>query len=169
MNGILYYNIITFFIADQYFSPVVCFLMFNFGDLVGRIVAGWIRRVSVTCSATIGKSPKTYVIPFSSIPTGHIGLSSQHCQAFDLRTVKDQRLIQWPIMILDDRGTHLKFLDCWRSMLFQEFHFHHALGSMQSVLVTLSFTLSPETELLYINGDWWWLHQGRDTEITKNI
>ncbi|XP_064623918.1 equilibrative nucleoside transporter 1-like [Lineus longissimus] len=29
--------------TDTFFSPVVCFLIFNVGDLVGRVAAGWVR------------------------------------------------------------------------------------------------------------------------------
>ena len=29
--------------ASTYFTPVSCFLLFNCGDYVGRILAGWVR------------------------------------------------------------------------------------------------------------------------------
>ena len=29
--------------ASTYFTPVTCFLLFNCGDYVGRILAGWVR------------------------------------------------------------------------------------------------------------------------------
>ena len=38
---------LCFLLADVYFSPVVCFLLYNLGDMIGRVTTFWVHLVSV--------------------------------------------------------------------------------------------------------------------------
>ena len=51
-------NIVSFYtIPGKFFTPVVCFLIFNVGDFCGRVIAGFIQKVRLSQVGIAGKKP----------------------------------------------------------------------------------------------------------------